>query len=130
MRRSVLNSREKRRMVDRLRQEYGVDEGVFLGFDMFLMGGDLWVSTRDCLLADTAGLRVDSVGLQLLRDGRPTVHGVQLFFKSAMMTELTEEQALAFIAGKAVNVNGRLVSYRGRPLDLARETAEGLRRVG
>ena len=120
----ILNSREKKRLADRLAAEYGTGLGIFDGYDVMEGGGDVWVASRECLTQDLSGLKVDSLGLQVVRGGVPTIHGVQMLFKSAKATELDESEAKTFLDGRPIGRTGKIMSYRGHPLGRAVE-AEG-----
>jgi hypothetical protein len=124
----ILNSREKKRLADALAKEYGTDPKLFDGLDVLESGRDVWVSSRACLMQDLKGLSVDSIGLQIIRDGAPTIHGVQLLFDGAKSHELAAGAAREFIDGKTVAGEGNLASYGGHMLDLAEETDGGIRR--
>jgi hypothetical protein len=115
----ILNSRGKRKLGRELAAGYGVDERLFDDYELIQSGGDVWVASRMCLTIELEGLNVESVGLQVLRDGAPTIHGVQLLFKTADLTELNEGQAKDFIGHKPVTKEGKVMSYRGHPLDIA-----------
>jgi hypothetical protein len=125
----VYNSREKKRLREELAERYGTPADIFAGYDILGDGKDVWMSTRECLDPGLAGLRIDSAGLQVMRGGRPTIHGIQLLFAGADLTELDADEAAAFIARKAVLKKGRVAAYRGHPLDLAKESADGMVRA-
>ncbi len=112
----IMNTREVKKLAGQLADRYGVDPNLFDGLVLMRGGGDVWAASRECLQADLTGLTVDSIGLQIIRAGKPTVHGVQLLFETAEATELPEEDALTFIGG-GMNLEG-VVSYRRHPLDL------------
>jgi len=118
----ILNSREKKRIASDLARKYGVGENVLDGYDALSEGGSVWLTSRGCLEVGLGGLKVDSLGLQIMRDGVLTVHGVQLLLKSAPQVELTAKQAADFIAYKVVEKTGHVASYRNHPLDLAEST--------
>ncbi len=126
----VLNSRERKRLQESLSKEYGTPPKMFGGLELYEHGGGIWAATRECLTLDARGLAVDSAGLQVLRNGRPTIHGIQKFFREASMTELGEREAKTFIDGGAVECRAKIASYRGHPLDAAEESAGGKRRPG
>ncbi|MBD3387649.1 MAG: hypothetical protein GF416_01250 [Candidatus Altiarchaeales archaeon] len=112
----ILNSKEKKRIVESWTRDYGVDSRVLEGYVCLGMGGDLWITSEDCLKEDLEGMRLDSLGLQVMRGGKPTVHGIQLLFRSADMKELGEDAARKFIRGESSGCEG-IMSYRGVPLD-------------
>ncbi|MFH1055919.1 MAG: hypothetical protein V1744_07510 [Candidatus Altiarchaeota archaeon] len=113
----ILNTREKKKLADELNLEYGLNKDTFNSLELLQDGGDFWLTTRQCLQQNLTGLNVDSLGLQIIRNGRPTIHGVELLFRNANMTELTEEEAHQFTHNKASGKVG-VLSYRGHPLGL------------
>jgi hypothetical protein len=113
----ILNSRDKKRLAEGLAAEYGVDAGLFQDFVLYQRGSETWACSRQCLELDLGGLNIDSIGILVLRDGRPTIHGIQLFFKTAKMTELTKEDAKVFITGSGAHGKRVIVSYKGIPID-------------
>ncbi len=114
---NALNSKQKRKIVEGLTSEYGVGNDVFRDFVVFEIGSDIWVASRQCFENDLDGLRIESVGLRVMREGVPTINGLQLLFKGASLTELTEEDAKAFISGGKVESKG-VLAYGGQPIDL------------
>ena len=128
MKAKILNSREKRKLAGELSREYGTEANIFDGHELLQSGKDVWVASRGCLKQNLEGLRVDSLGLLLIRGGRPTIHGVQLLFKTADLTKLTEDEAKRFIVGEPVGKKGAVASYREHPLDLAEESPQGMKR--
>jgi hypothetical protein len=124
----ILNSREKKRLGKELNAEYGVDQSLFEGYDVMQSSKDVWITTRKCLEQNLAGLKTDSIGLQVMRGGRPTIHGVQLLFGSAARIELPEKNAKLFIDGEQINGEGRVASYNRHPIDLAEAVTGGIKR--
>jgi len=128
MKHRVFNTADRRKLVSKLTMEYSVDESLFNGYELIGSCGNVWAVSRICLEQDLTGLKLDSVGLQVIRGGRPTIHGIQMFFKSAAMVELTRDEAIRFIAGGKVTKKGRIAAYRGHPVDAAEEYADGIKR--
>jgi len=126
----VLNSRERKRLAESLTKEYGTPPKIFSGLELYEHGGGLWAATRECLTIDARGLKVDSLGLQVLRNGKPTIHGIQLLFREASATELSEPEAKKFMEGGSVECAARIAAYGGHPIDAAEESGSGKRRPG
>jgi len=129
MKAKILNSRDKKRLALNLAEEYGVSKDLFAGLELYQIGGEIWAASRDCLTRELPGVRIDSAGLQVMRAGKPTIHGIQLLFKSAELTELTPEEAEAFIRGETIGKKGLIASYRRHPLALAKEKDGGMARA-
>jgi hypothetical protein len=124
----ILNSRERKRLAEGLARDYGVDKCLFSGLDLLADGGNVWATARECLGEGLRGLKADSVGIQVLRDGTPTIYCVQLLFGSAPKIELSEEDAKSFIGGAAGAKEPGVAAYRGHPLDLAVRRPDGFGR--
>jgi len=124
----IMNSREKKKLAKELREEYGVKDTLFDGRELLQSNGDAWITTRECLQQNLEGLKIDSIGLQAIRGDTPTVHGVQLLFNTAELTELSEEEARRFTDGEPLNKKGRIMSYKKHPIDLAEKTEDGVKR--
>jgi hypothetical protein len=114
----ILNSREKKRLAGDLAGRYAANNDVLDAYDVLAKGGDAWVASRGCLEADLGGLKVDSIGLQILRDGKPTINGVQLLFKGARGLDLSEHEAREYLSGKRPQDGRKVASYKGHPLGL------------
>ena len=125
----ILNNREKKKIAEELRGEYGVDEALFNGYEVLESNGSVWVTSRACLQANLDGLRIESIGLQVLRNGKPTVHGIQLLFTTADLTDLNEQEARDIIGGETVDREGRVMSYNGHPIERADEVKHGVFRA-
>ncbi|MFH0861481.1 MAG: hypothetical protein V1875_00485 [Candidatus Altiarchaeota archaeon] len=124
----ILNSREKKKIAEKLSREYGGEDKMFGQHVLLQSGGDIWIVSRDCVELDLSRLKVDSLGLQVLRKWQPTIHGIQLLLKKSQMQELDKKEAMEFIKGKAVKKSGRIMSYRGKPIDAAEAVTGGYRR--
>jgi hypothetical protein len=124
----ILNSREKKRIAVDLEMEYGVDKKVFDGCDILQSSHEIWMTTRKCLEQNLEGLTIDSIGLQIIRKGKPTIHAVQLLFRTAEKEELTENDAKKFINGETIPGKRTITSYKGHPIDLAECDMGGIKR--
>ncbi|MBU0761752.1 MAG: hypothetical protein KKD39_01900 [Candidatus Altiarchaeota archaeon] len=124
----ILNSRERKKIMDGLALEYSLPHDAFHNLVFVKYGGDVWVATRE-VLSISLDISVDSVGLQLLRDGVPTVSALQTFFQGAEKTELTSVDAKKFVAGEIVSASGKVMAYHGHPLDLAKQEPGGVVRL-
>ncbi len=125
MRWEILNSRERKKLFQRLSAEYGISGGALDGVELAVRGGEVWAVTRDALSVEVNAI-VESFGLKLMRGGIPTVAGIQAFFATADRTSLSAVEARDFIDGKTVPGDGKIAFHGSSPIDLAEGAGSGL----
>jgi hypothetical protein len=120
----ILNKRERKKLTQKLSEEYGVSEGIFEKVELLTEKQDVWASSPHCLRIPLEGLNIKSIGMQIMRDGKPTIAGIQAYFQTAEKTELTLADAEKFINRTPVKCHKKIASYQGHPIDACKKTGD------
>lgn len=126
MKYAILNSRQKRRLEKDLQKAYGTPLKIFDQVELLEWGGEILAVTREMLEFNWCDYQIESMGLEIIRDGKPTVAGIQLFFGESMMEDVDFKTAKDFINGKAIKSREKIISYMGKPIDLSQKTKDGM----
>jgi hypothetical protein len=128
MKYEILNTREKKRIIEALQREYKLSTESFSNLAFVKKEDEIWVTTPHVLSLQISEIP-KSFGLQLMRSGVPTIAAVQLFFSSCEKTELPIDDAEKFIEGETVNASGKIASYKGHPIDITQKDKNGIKRL-
>ena len=115
----ILTSREKKRVLQRIQEQWGCKTDNIEDFVFLLTGKmDLYVATREIFDIDLKKLRVNSMGLYFadLRENAPrlSIEGSQLIgpFAKKNIIELEEREAINWLKGSDLeNKEGDLSEY-------------------
>jgi hypothetical protein len=125
---------ERRLLLAGLVEGYGFDAEALEGYETLEYEEGVWVVSPAVIGLPLRKLRVESVGILLVRESTPTVAALQLFARpKGDAITLSEADASAFIDRKTVAVEARdgvhVAFHGGVALDLGYAKAGRLTRV-
>ncbi|MBD3261355.1 MAG: hypothetical protein GF334_06655 [Candidatus Altiarchaeales archaeon] len=118
MKAKILNSRQKKKMLDKLHKKYALDSSELRSLVFYADEREVWVAAECCLKQNLQDLNIQSIGLKLLSNGKPTIAAIQAFFKEADKTQLSEIEGKLFIETGKTNKKGKIMAYRDHPINL------------
>lgn len=125
---------ERRLLLNGLAEEYGFDAEALEEHETLEYEGGIWAVSPAVIGLPLRKLRVESVGILLVRGSTPTVAALQLFARTKRDDiTLSEADAISFIDRKPVSVDARdgvhVAFHGGVALDLGYVKSGRLTRV-
>ena len=106
----VLNKKEIKRILDKIKEQYGIDE-ISLDYGMLQnKDGKIFLITKNINKVDLNKLRINELGLYVAKydkEFRLTIEGSQLFgrFATKNVHEINEEDSYFWMSGKDITCN-------------------------
>lgn len=116
----ILNSRQKKKLCKKLGLEVTLRKDALSSNEILRKKNDYWLVGRTALETKMQGLEIESLGLKIITNKKPTVAGLQYAFESDMAKDIGKQEGLDLISNGEQKPG--LYSYRGKLLLYVRES--------